>query len=49
MYIDERLANTEFPLPAIRQVNMAKHATAISLGLGELKDFKVDKKVLDAF
>ena len=49
MSIDERLASTNFPLPAIRQVNLAKHATAIGLGLGELKDFKVDKKVLDAF
>jgi len=49
MHIDERLATTDFPLPAIRQVNMAKHSTAIGLGLGELKDFLVDKKVLDAF
>jgi aspartate/methionine/tyrosine aminotransferase len=49
MSIDERLASTNFPLPAIRQVNMAKHASAIGLGLGELKDFKVDTKVLEAF
>lgn len=48
MSIDERLANTNFPLPAIRQVNMAKHASAISLGLGELKDFKVDDKIVHA-
>lgn len=48
MSIDERLANTDFPLPAIRQVNMARHATAISLGLGELKDFPVDEQVLHA-
>jgi len=47
--IDERLEESEFPLPAIRQVNQAKHSTAISLGLGELKDFKVDDKVLSAF
>jgi aspartate/methionine/tyrosine aminotransferase len=46
MFIDERLANTEFPLPAIRQVNMAKHPSAVSLGLGELKDFPVDEKIL---
>jgi len=46
--IDEHLANSNFPLPAIRQVNMAKHPTSISLGLGELKDFEVDVKVLEA-
>nr|WP_321411776.1 pyridoxal phosphate-dependent aminotransferase [uncultured Carboxylicivirga sp.] len=45
MSIDERLANTSFPLPAIRQVNMAKHATGISLGLGELKGFEIDEKI----
>nr|WP_321452792.1 pyridoxal phosphate-dependent aminotransferase [uncultured Carboxylicivirga sp.] len=48
MSIDERLANTNFPLPAIRQVNMAKHATGISLGLGELKGFEVDGKIKQA-
>ena len=48
MNIDERLATTNFPLPTIRQVNMAKHASAISLGLGELKDFKVDSKITEA-
>ncbi|HAZ01187.1 MAG TPA: hypothetical protein DCY97_03290 [Marinilabiliales bacterium] len=48
MSIDERLANTQFPLPVIRQVNQAKHPTAIGLGLGELRDFPVDTKVLDA-
>jgi len=48
MTIDERLANTHFPLPAIREVNMAKHATGISLGLGELKDFDVDSLVIKA-
>lgn len=48
MSIDERLATTNFPLPAIRQVNMSKHATSISLGLGELKDFKVDYKIIKA-
>ena len=48
MSIDERLANTNFPLPAIRQVNMAKHATGISLGLGELKGFEVDNKIKQA-
>jgi len=48
MSIDERLANTHFPLPAIRQVNMAKHATGISLGLGELKGFEVDNKIKQA-
>lgn len=49
MSIDERLANTEFPLPAIRQVNMAKHPTGISLGLGELKGFEVDEAIKIAF
>ncbi|TAJ14505.1 pyridoxal phosphate-dependent aminotransferase [Marinilabiliaceae bacterium JC017] len=48
MTIDERLATTEFPLPAIREVNMAKHATGISLGLGELKTFPVDNKIIEA-
>lgn len=48
MTIDERLANTNFPLPAIRQVNLAKHKTGISLGLGELKEFKVDPLVTEA-
>ncbi|MCU4162858.1 pyridoxal phosphate-dependent aminotransferase [Carboxylicivirga caseinilyticus] len=45
MSIDERLANTSFPLPAIRQVNMAKHQTGISLGLGELKGFEIDERI----
>lgn len=49
MNIDECLASSEFPLPAIRQVNTVKSETSISLGLGELKDFEVDKKVLEAF
>ncbi|MBI9069700.1 MAG: hypothetical protein JEZ09_20555, partial [Salinivirgaceae bacterium] len=48
MTIDERLANTHFPLPAIREVNLSKHATGISLGLGELKTFPVDPKILEA-
>lgn len=48
MFIDERLANANFPLPAIRQVNRAKHETAISLGLGELKNFPVDGRLLTA-
>jgi aspartate/methionine/tyrosine aminotransferase len=48
MPIDERLAHTEFPLPAIRQVNNAKHPNAISLGLGELKDFPVDGRIIEA-
>lgn len=48
MNIDERLANSNFPLPAIREVNLSKHATGISLGLGELKDFKVDTKIFEA-
>lgn len=48
MSIDERLANTKFPLPAIRQVNMAKHPSGISLGLGELKGFTVDRHIIDA-
>ncbi|MGD9994004.1 MAG: pyridoxal phosphate-dependent aminotransferase [Salinivirgaceae bacterium] len=48
MFIDERLANTQFPLPAIRKVNRAKHETAISLGLGELKNFPVDARLLKA-
>ncbi len=49
MSVDERLAGTDFPLPAIRQVNMAKHPDAIGLGLGELKDFPVDARVIQAF
>ncbi len=48
MGIDNRLANTNFPLPAIREVNMAKHNTGISLGLGELKGFPVDDKIKKA-
>ncbi|MCT4591661.1 MAG: pyridoxal phosphate-dependent aminotransferase [Carboxylicivirga sp.] len=47
MFIDERLANTNFPLPAIREVNLAKHKTGISLGLGELKNFKVDDQIYE--
>lgn len=47
MSIDERLANTDFPLPAIRQVNMAKHESSISLGLGELKDFELDDQIIE--
>ncbi len=48
MNIDEQLATTDFPLPAIREVNMAMHKTGISLGLGELKTFQPDKKILTA-
>lgn len=48
MTIDERLASTNFPLPAIRQVNQAKHPTAIGLGLGELRNFKADNQIIDA-
>lgn len=48
MTIDERLANTSFPLPAIREVNMAKHSSGISLGLGELKEFEVDPLIIEA-
>ncbi len=48
MSIDERLANTQFSLPIIRQVNSTRHETAISLGLGELKDFPVDSQLLQA-
>ncbi len=48
MNIDERLAISEFPLPAIREINLAKHSTGISLGLGELKSFPVDKQITDA-
>jgi len=48
MSIDERLANSHFSLPAIREVNLSKHATGISLGLGELKDFNVDDKIFKA-
>ncbi|MBK3516820.1 pyridoxal phosphate-dependent aminotransferase [Carboxylicivirga marina] len=48
MSIDERLANTNFPLPAIREVNLSKHPSGISLGLGELKNFRVDKKIFES-
>ncbi|PKP09009.1 MAG: hypothetical protein CVU09_13165 [Bacteroidetes bacterium HGW-Bacteroidetes-4] len=48
MSIDERLANTQFSLPVIRQINNARHETAISLGLGELKNFPVDSRMLQA-
>ena len=48
MSIDERLATTRFPLPAIREVNMAMHKSGISLGLGELKDFEPDKRIINA-
>lgn len=48
MSIDKNLEQIKFPLPAIRQINMYKHKNAISLGLGELKDFNVDSKVVDA-
>jgi aspartate aminotransferase len=48
MTIDERLATTLFPLPAIREVNLAKHPTSIGLGLGELRDFKTDEKIAKA-
>ena len=48
MTIDERLSVTEFPLPAIREVNLSLHPTGISLGLGELRDFSPDKKIIDA-
>lgn len=41
MSIDERLSQKEFPLPAIRQVNLSMHPSGISLGLGELKEFSV--------
>ncbi len=47
MTIDERLANTKFSLPAIREVNQAKHPSSISLGLGELKNFPVDPLVIE--
>ncbi len=49
MTIDERLVNSNFPLPAIREINMAKHPTSISLGLGELKNFPVDNKITNVF
>ncbi len=49
MNIDQRLATTDFPLPAIREVNMAMHKTGISLGLGELRTFKPDSKIISAF
>jgi aspartate/methionine/tyrosine aminotransferase len=48
MTIDERLANTAFPLPAIREVNQAMHPTGITLGLGELKEFDVDPQIFEA-
>lgn len=48
MGIDERLASTNFPLPAIREVNLARHKTGISLGLGELKGFPIDDKIKNA-
>ena len=48
MSIDERLASAHFPLPAIREVNMALHSTGISLGLGELKTFTPDRKIIEA-
>jgi len=48
MSIDERLATTRFPLPAIREVNMAMHKSGISLGLGELRDFEPDKRIIKA-
>ncbi len=48
MTIDERLENTHFPLPAIREVNQSKHPSSISLGLGELKNFDVDPKIFEA-
>ncbi|GEM_PF-5551933 len=49
MDIDQRLATTDFPLPAIREVNMAMHNSGISLGLGELKSFNPDRKIITAF
>ncbi|MBS2212460.1 pyridoxal phosphate-dependent aminotransferase [Carboxylicivirga mesophila] len=48
MNIDERLENTNFPLPAIREINLSKHPSSISLGLGELKSFTVDPQIFDA-
>jgi len=48
MTIDERLATTKFSLPEIREVNQALHSTGISLGLGELKTFDPDKKIIEA-
>ncbi len=48
MTIDERLANTQFPLPAIREVNLSKHPSGISLGLGELKSFPPDEQIKEA-
>lgn len=47
MTIDERLASSNFPLPAIREVNLAKHPTSIGLGLGELRDFEPDPLMTD--
>ncbi len=47
MSIKENLASTNFPLPAIREVNLAKHKTSISLGLGELRNFPVDQGILN--
>lgn len=46
MSIQENLAKSTFPLPAIREVNLAKHPSSISLGLGELKNFPVDEAIL---
>ncbi|MBR8534923.1 pyridoxal phosphate-dependent aminotransferase [Carboxylicivirga sediminis] len=48
MNIDERLENTNFPLPAIREINLSKHPSSISLGLGELKNFTVDPQIFEA-
>ncbi len=48
MTIDERLATESFPLPAIREVNRSLHPTGISLGLGELKTFDPDVKIIEA-
>jgi aspartate/methionine/tyrosine aminotransferase len=48
MTIDEKLDIAEFALPAIRMINSVKHLSAIGLGLGELKEFDVDSKIIDA-
>lgn len=48
MSIDERLVTERFPLPAIREVNLALHPSGISLGLGELRIFQPDKRILEA-
>ncbi len=48
MTIDERLASESFPLPAIREVNLALHPSGISLGLGELRTFEPDKRIIEA-